>query len=75
LARKRSASLISLSSLGDQKATAGIEKNASPGILNMTAPAYEPDDGPLTDADIASIRAAASPFMPKGKRLSFRSLL
>jgi len=75
LTRKRSTPPISPSSLGDQKATAGIEKDGSPGSLNMATPGYEPDDGPLTDADIASIRAAAGPFTPKGKRLSFRSLL
>jgi len=37
-------------------------------------PAYEPDDGPLTEEQFAAIRAAAAPFLPKG-RLHVRSSL
>ena len=38
-------------------------------------PAYEMDDGPLTMGDIARIRKAAQPMLPKGKVLHKRSLL
>jgi len=38
-------------------------------------PAYEMDDGPLTAGDIARIRKAAQPMLPKGKVLRKRSLL
>ena len=30
-------------------------------------PAYEPDDGPLTDAQVAQLRATAEPELPTGK--------
>ena len=38
-------------------------------------PAYEMDDGPLATGDIARIRKAAQPMLPKGKVLRKRSLL
>ena len=38
-------------------------------------PAYAMDDGPLTAGDIARIRKAARPMLPKGKVLHKRSLL
>ncbi len=38
-------------------------------------PAYEQDDGTLTAADIARVRRAASPLLPKGKIIRKRSLL
>jgi hypothetical protein len=38
-------------------------------------PAYEMDEGPLTAADIARVRKAAKPMLPKGKVLNKRSLL
>ena len=38
-------------------------------------PAYAMDDGPLTMTDIARIRKAARPMLPKGKVLQKRSLL
>ena len=38
-------------------------------------PAYEMDDGPLTTKDIARVRKAAQPVLPKGKVLRKRSLL
>ena len=37
--------------------------------------AYEMDDGPLTRRDIAGVRKAAQPVLPKGKLLNKRSLL
>lgn len=37
-------------------------------------PAYEMDDGPLAVGDIARIRKAAQPKLPKGKLLRKRSL-
>lgn len=38
-------------------------------------PAYEQDDGALSAADIARVRRAASPLLPKGKVIRKRSLL
>lgn len=38
-------------------------------------PAYEADDGQLTEGDIARIRKAAKPMLPKGKVINTRSLL
>ena len=38
-------------------------------------PAYEMDDGPLSATDIARIRKAAQPMLPKGKVLRKRSIL
>lgn len=38
-------------------------------------PAYEADDGQLTADDIARIRKAAEPMLPKGKVISTQSLL
>ena len=38
-------------------------------------PAYEIDDGPLTTGDIARIRKAAQPMLPKEKVRRKRSLL
>jgi hypothetical protein len=38
-------------------------------------PAYEVDDGPLTASDLAHVRKAAQPMLPKGKVLNTRSLL
>ena len=38
-------------------------------------PAYAMDDGLLTTGDIARIRKAAQPMLPKGKVLHKRSLL
>ena len=38
-------------------------------------PAYAMDDGPLTTQEIARIRKAAQPMLPKGKMLHKRSLL
>ena len=38
-------------------------------------PAYAMDDGPLTTGDIARIRKAAQPVLPRGKVLRKRSLL
>ncbi len=38
-------------------------------------PAYDMDDGPLTREDVARIRKAARPMLPKGKVLHKRSLL
>lgn len=38
-------------------------------------PAYEADDGQLTAGDIARIRKAAEPMLPKGKAINTRSLL
>jgi hypothetical protein len=38
-------------------------------------PAYEVDDGQLTVGDIARIRKAAEPKLPKGKVIKTRSLL
>ncbi|BCM25108.1 hypothetical protein [Methyloradius palustris] len=35
---------------------------------------YEPDDGPLTSADIKWIREQATPFLPKGKLLKKTTL-
>jgi len=42
--------------------------------LEAREPAYEPDDGPLTDEQFAAIRAAAAPYLRKG-RLHVRSSL
>ncbi len=44
-------------------------------FANEVLPAYEKDDGPLTTKDIARIRKAAQPMLPKGKLLNTRSLL
>ncbi|HMM54762.1 MAG TPA: hypothetical protein PKC23_07080 [Candidatus Desulfobacillus sp.] len=38
-------------------------------------PAYEADEGPLTAGDLARVRKAAQPMLPKGKVRSKRSLL
>ena len=38
-------------------------------------PAYEIDDGPLTETDRAWLRKAAKSHLPKGKILSKKSLL
>lgn len=38
-------------------------------------PAYEPDDGPLTETEINQIRAQAAPMLGKGPVLRRRSLL
>lgn len=44
-------------------------------LAREVLPAYEPDDGPLTAADIKRVRKAAQPLLPKGKVLSKRFLL
>lgn len=38
-------------------------------------PAYEMDEGPLSARDLAHVRRAAKPMLPKGKTLAKRSLL
>jgi len=38
-------------------------------------PAYEADDGPLGASDLARLRKAAQPMLPRGKALDTRSLL
>lgn len=38
-------------------------------------PAYAPDDGPLTEKQIAAIRKDAAKHLPKGKALSRQDLL
>lgn len=38
-------------------------------------PTYEPDDGPLTEAEINQVRAQAAPKLGKGTVLRRRSLL
>lgn len=38
-------------------------------------PAYEPDDGPLTEAELNQIRQKAAPILSKGPVLRRRSLL
>lgn len=38
-------------------------------------PAYDADDGPLTEADRTWLRKVAKPHRPKGKILSKKSLL
>jgi hypothetical protein len=37
-------------------------------------PSYEPDDGPLTARQLAGVRKAAKPSLPKGKVLSRQTL-
>jgi hypothetical protein len=37
-------------------------------------PAYVADDGPLTNAELATVRKRAKPSMPKGKVLAKQSL-
>ena len=43
-------------------------------LAKEVLPAYEIDDGQLTDADINHIRNAAEPTMPKGKAIKEKSL-
>jgi hypothetical protein len=43
-------------------------------LAEETLPAYEPDDGPLTARQMASVRRAAKARMPKGKVLNKQSL-
>ena len=43
-------------------------------LAEETLPAYEPDDGPLTARQIASLRKAAKASMPKGKVLDKQTL-
>ena len=43
-------------------------------LVEETLPAYEPDDGPLTARQIASLRKAAKASMPKGKVLDKQTL-
>ena len=38
-------------------------------------PGYEMDDGPLTKAEVARVRKAAKPKLPKGAVIRTRSLL
>ena len=43
-------------------------------LAEETLPSYEPDDGPLTASQLASVRKAAKSSMPKGKLLDKQSL-
>jgi hypothetical protein len=43
-------------------------------LAEETLPAYEPDDGPLTARQIASVRKAAKAGAPKGKVLDTQTL-
>jgi hypothetical protein len=43
-------------------------------LAEETLPAYEPDDGPLTARQIASVRKAAKAGMPRGKPLDTQTL-
>lgn len=43
-------------------------------LARTTLPRYEPDDGPLTEAQLAAIREDASKYTPKGPLLSVRTL-
>lgn len=43
-------------------------------LAKDTLPAYEPDDGPLTDQQVLAIRAKAEPLLPSGRIISRRSL-
>ncbi len=44
-------------------------------LAREVLPGYEMDDDPLTAGDLARMRKAAQPMLPKGKILSKRSLL
>ena len=44
-------------------------------LAEQILPAYEPDNGPLTAGQLASVRKAAEPGMPKGKVLGKQTLL
>ncbi len=44
-------------------------------LAREVLPGYEMDDGPLTAGDLAGIRKAAQPMLPKGNMLNKRSLL
>jgi hypothetical protein len=43
-------------------------------LAEETLPAYEPDDGPLTARQIASVRKAAKAVAPRGKALDTQTL-
>ena len=43
-------------------------------LARTTLPRYEPDDGPLTEEQLAAIREDASKYTPKGPLLSVRTL-
>ncbi len=43
-------------------------------LAEETLPAYEPDDGPLTARQLASVRRAAKAGTPKGKVLNKQTL-
>lgn len=44
-------------------------------LATEVLPAYEKDEGPLTQAALARIRKMAQPMLPKGKVRNTRSLL
>ena len=43
-------------------------------LARTTLPRYEPDDGPLTEEQLAAIREDAAKYTPKGPLLSVRTL-
>ena len=43
-------------------------------LAEQALPAYEPDDGPLSARQLASVRKAAKASMPKGKVLDKQTL-
>jgi hypothetical protein len=43
-------------------------------LAKETLPAYEPDDGPVTDQQVLVIQEEAKPLLPIGQTISRRSL-
>ena len=44
-------------------------------LAKDTLPAYEEDDGPLSDVELDAIQKVAAPLLPKGRVVKKRSLL
>ena len=62
-------------SLSEFVAEAAVEEAKRVEAGNSGTPAYEADDGPLTDEYMDFLREVAKPMLPTGKPIRVRSLL
>lgn len=51
-----------------------MDNQKKTGFTEESLSVYEADDGPLSAEDIARIREAANPILPRGKVLATRSI-
>ncbi|PKO92564.1 MAG: hypothetical protein CVU15_05435 [Betaproteobacteria bacterium HGW-Betaproteobacteria-1] len=58
----------------DSNGELSVDNRKNAGLAEESLSVYEADDGPLSAENIARIREAANPILPRGKVLATRSI-